>query len=271
VNLKDQFNYELIQKRGPNYFSTFETSISSENKQFKALFCSSVLSLRGSNSEQLTKQPIIGTTINSDQHKSNILLWNGELFDSQNDLIKVHRHENDGWKIFQTLNSQTGTEIERNILKILASIKGPFAFVYFHRSLNKIYFGRDKFGRRSLLINKNNKPLEPIIALSSVKVEFNNDSTLESKLDFEEVDTNGFYRIDLNSLLDDLDLTLFKWDLNVNRDVKRSSSPLKVLNLLSLFNSVEPFNDNIDNIDENDQIDPNYLEDVIFIIPIIYY
>ena len=40
-----------------------------------------------------------------------------------------------------------------HILEIMQSIEGPWAFIYFDDAENKLFFGRDKLGRRSLLLD----------------------------------------------------------------------------------------------------------------------
>lgn len=42
---------------------------------------------------------------------------------------------------------------------VFQKINGPFAFIYINKKASKLYFARDKFGRRSLLIGKNDDKL----------------------------------------------------------------------------------------------------------------
>lgn len=168
----ESLNFELLKNRGPNSFESIKIDI---NGGFHCYFVSSVLSLRG---HQVTKQPIF-TDLNG-----NILIWNGEIFNSS--LIKIDSNENDGLKLFEALDK---AKTIQEIFDIFSSIKGPYSFVYLARRFNKIFYGRDRLGRRSLLIRTN----ENMIMLSSVKV-----FSTHEKLEFDELKANGFYTIDLN-------------------------------------------------------------------------
>lgn len=73
------------------------------------------------------------------------------------------------------------------LLSLLTSIEGPFAFIYYRASSNKIWFSRDCLGRRSLLwYRSENGPF----MLSSVA---------QADMDWEEVPADGIYCIDLES------------------------------------------------------------------------
>ncbi|RDW75030.1 hypothetical protein BP6252_06172 [Coleophoma cylindrospora] len=50
-------------------------------------------------------------------------------------------------------SSLSDHESKRAVLQVLKDISGPFAFVYFDKAHNVLYFGRDRLGRRSLLYN----------------------------------------------------------------------------------------------------------------------
>ena len=39
------------------------------------------------------------------------------------------------------------------VLEALRTVEGPFAFIYFDRPSKCLYYGRDRLGRRSLLVN----------------------------------------------------------------------------------------------------------------------
>lgn len=71
-----------------------------------------------------------------------------------------------------------------SVLEALRSIEGPFAFIYFDKPSKYLYYGRDRLGRRSLLVNAK----DPFI-LSSVA-----DSPSD---DWAEVEADGCYKFDL--------------------------------------------------------------------------
>ncbi len=70
----------LLKNRGPDHFEKVRTKIQSQNGQVLiATFVGSVLWLRG---EKMTRQPL------SDE-EGNILLWNGDIFDFDEDLSRT--------------------------------------------------------------------------------------------------------------------------------------------------------------------------------------
>lgn len=117
--LKDEIDFELLKKRGPDSFRTISLEVGND---LSVLFASSVLSLRGGNNDEsdVTTQPL------KDDASGNILLWNGELFAS--DLIKVNSDENDGLNILRKLSENFEKKTEEDILKIFETIKGSFRY-----------------------------------------------------------------------------------------------------------------------------------------------
>ena len=47
-----------------------------------------------------------------------------------------------------------GLKAATDIPKFLSSIEGPFAFVFYSPETESLWFGRDYFGRHSLLVSK---------------------------------------------------------------------------------------------------------------------
>ncbi|GMM38576.1 putative asparagine synthase [Saccharomycopsis crataegensis] len=124
-----------ILARGPNYASLMTHSISSPSSSINLRMFSSVLSLRA----PFTSQPI------SDSRY--ILQFNGELYNE--DLLEnnVCNHNDTSYyssKLAETL----GTEEE--VIKVIRLIKGEFSYVVVDKVENKVYFGKDSVGRRSL-------------------------------------------------------------------------------------------------------------------------
>ncbi|CAO3607842.1 unnamed protein product [Mucor fragilis] len=170
---------ELNTRRGPdaqNLHQAQSCNCSKGSNNLDLQFYSTVLHLRGLD---VVPQPRCDATT------GNTLCWNGEIFGG----IDVAFGENDTQILMDTLEKAT-TETE--ILSALQSIEGPFAFVYYRASFNKVYFGRDCLGRRSLLWLRSETGA---FMLSSVgKAKTHQDDTD----DWEEVPANGFYCIDLN-------------------------------------------------------------------------
>ncbi|CAL1529841.1 unnamed protein product [Lymnaea stagnalis] len=119
-----------LNNRGPDV-SLLHTVHLTETCQGTMQGC--VLHLRG----DLTPQPVTDKT-------GNALLWNGEIFDG----IPVKEDENDTQILFDVLAFCVTDE---NILTTLQKIHGPWAFIYWQAKAKKLWFGRDIFGRRSLL------------------------------------------------------------------------------------------------------------------------
>lgn len=76
-----------------------------------------------------------------------------------------------------------------NLKSTLFEVEGPFSFIYYQKSSNRLFFGRDKIGRHSLLIELNETKTE--LVLTSV-------STKELKNVFE-VPAVGIFELSLNS------------------------------------------------------------------------
>lgn len=169
--------------RGPDHISTHEARLSNGDGDAPAVhlaFTSTVLALRG---DHIAQQPFF------DQASGSVFCWNGEAW-------KIRHHDvagNDGEAIASLLSEavrgSSAHDRERGILKVLRSIDGPFAFVFFDQPSDRIYFGRDRLGRRSLLIQPSDKQL----VLSSVA-----DSTGDA---WNEVEADGIYVLELNGAM----------------------------------------------------------------------
>lgn len=69
-------------------------------------------------------------------------------------------------------------ESTEEILEIVQKIRGPWAFVFWDKLRNQVWFGRDFFGRQSLLLHSYG---DRIILTSCAPRQFQNDFR---KLDF---------------------------------------------------------------------------------------
>ncbi|CEP60008.1 putative asparagine synthase LALA0_S01e00914g [Lachancea lanzarotensis] len=110
----------LVMERGPNYASM---RISNEDKM---LWFSSVLSLR----EPLTKQSII-------VEDRFVLQYNGECYNSS--IL-----QNDTQWIVDQLREHL------DVLHVIKSLEGEFAYTIYDRLTQEVFFGRDPIGKRSL-------------------------------------------------------------------------------------------------------------------------
>lgn len=134
---------QLLRNRGPDYLGQAQLQLTTKDgTAYWLSFTSTVLALRGGH---LTTQPFKCSTTNS------VLCWNGEAWKIGQRPVEG----NDGQVIFNLLLNAISCKLASDsriaVLKVLRSIAGPFAFVFFDGLHNQIYFGRDRLGRRSLL------------------------------------------------------------------------------------------------------------------------
>lgn len=124
-----------IAARGPDSLRTHTVQLPGKVDSQHSLvltFTSSVLHLRG---KEVTVQPLISEA-------GDILCWNGEIWKG----LEVKDDENDGLKLLAALSNGS-----KEVWKVMSGIEGPWAMVYFSANDNKLYYGRDCLGRRSLL------------------------------------------------------------------------------------------------------------------------
>ena len=191
---------ERLQKRGPDSYATILRSVPSvENvisqhstskmhkTTYSLAFVSSVLSLRG---KSIVKQPL------EDPQSGSIFCWNGEAWKYQQGAVE----SNDTRNLFDILLGAANSrpfigEHEicsdepslTSIINAIGSVSGPHAFIFYDAPRQRVFFGRDVLGRRSLLLN--NCSLDNFV-ISSV-----GDS---SQIDrWNEVEPDGVYMLDL--------------------------------------------------------------------------
>ncbi|XP_043250088.1 asparagine synthetase domain-containing protein 1 [Colletes gigas] len=145
VKVSSEWNIckDLITARGPDK-ATEKFEHLTEN--WSGHFAASVLWMQGSN---FTEQPAIDSN-------GNILLWNGDIFSGN--LAQDNICDTD--VVLNALQSSP------TIISVFKEIQGPYSFVYFQKSSNLLYFGRDTIGRHSLLLKANTD--ENILILTSV-------------------------------------------------------------------------------------------------------
>ncbi|KAK0062923.1 asparagine synthetase domain-containing protein 1 [Biomphalaria pfeifferi] len=169
-----------LRNRGPDFCTTYSFNLTNS---CIGTMIGCVLHLRGN----LTPQPVTDET-------NNALLWNGEIFDG----IQVEEDENDTQVLFNALTKCSGDD---TILKLLESVHGPWAFIYWQADAKKLWFGRDMFGRRSLLWHLPSLEDNQFI-LSSVATE---------NQDFAEIPSVGIFVLDFTQPEVCPSLTLYPW------------------------------------------------------------
>ncbi|XP_049584892.1 asparagine synthetase domain-containing protein 1 [Syngnathus scovelli] len=122
---------ERLKRRGPD--SSKDAIVSGCHLPYRCLFSAHVLHMRG----LLTPQPL-------QDPAGNILVWNGEVFGG----LRLLPTENDTAVVLKHLSSCSKP---CDILSFLCTVRGPWGFVYYQKSKDCLWFGRDYFGRRSLL------------------------------------------------------------------------------------------------------------------------
>lgn len=165
-----------LVNRGPDHIGSLQETINAGGQADVYLTCvATVLSLRG---HGITQQPLVS------EATSSILCWNGEAWTINGSSISG----NDGAAVLEALDSAAGQEAT---LDVLRAIEGPFAFIYYDRRDGRVYFGRDRLGRRSLLVRDED---EDDFVLSSVA-----DPGVPG---WVEVEADGLYVLDVKSLGD---------------------------------------------------------------------
>ncbi|XP_060113242.1 asparagine synthetase domain-containing protein 1 [Heteronotia binoei] len=184
--LKEGIEFSL-RRRGPDSSQQLVKSVL--HPPYHCLFSGHVLHLRG----LMTPQPL------EDPTTGNIFLWNGEIFSG----IRVEVEENDARVLFRHLCS-CGSKSD--ILSVLSPIRGPWSFVFYQASRHCLWFGRDYFGRRSLLWQFN-EDRNSAFALSSVS------SVSEMDSPWQEVPAAGIFQLDLQvcAMSKGVVLTLHPW------------------------------------------------------------
>ncbi|XP_052280392.1 asparagine synthetase domain-containing protein 1-like isoform X2 [Dreissena polymorpha] len=133
VDGSDQHTHEQsrLAHRGPDRSHQCSLNLACG---LKATFIGHVLHLRGN---CLATQP-------AEDAYGNLLLWNGEIFDG----IEVPDGESDTDVLLAKLGC---CKNEDEILATMAQVHGPWSFIYWQKDNQSLWFGRDMFGRRSLL------------------------------------------------------------------------------------------------------------------------
>lgn len=153
------------------------------------IFAGSVLWLQG---KQIISQPL--------ENDKSVFVYNGDIFGGNG--INLRDVSIDG----DTIHFWNGLDVNENIIDFLTHLEGPYAFIYLNKISKKLYFGRDPYGRRSLLLGKSNE----IFVFSSVAKR-----TIDFK--FIEIPTTGIFCYDLITR----NFKLFSWPhKNLNFDTK---------------------------------------------------
>jgi asparagine synthetase B (glutamine-hydrolysing) len=173
-------------------------------------FIATVLALRGS---QLQPQPMI------DEQTQSVFCWNGEAWKVGEKVLVG----NDTNQVFQSLLAAARSSPRdacKEISSVLASISGPFSFVFYDALSSCLFYSRDRLGRRSLM---RSAYTENVLVLSSV-------SSSICPAAFE-VETDAIHKISLGQPTFCFP-ELLRWEgdaLLMNRDLPaESAGPLPI-------------------------------------------
>lgn len=145
---------KLLLRRGPNLLSEECISIGHRDEDGTVIDSQKIqCHLSGNVLWTQGKFPVTQPLKAANQKR---LLFNGDIYSFGADQKNVDENDNDGYQLFQRLNS---SECDMSMASILASLSGPFAFIYLDTKSQKLYFARDFFGRSSLLFSEYNKSL----------------------------------------------------------------------------------------------------------------
>ncbi|KAI1174879.1 asparagine synthase-domain-containing protein [Nemania sp. FL0916] len=172
-----------LVNRGPDHLGQTQREIpgTSPDHQLRLYFTSTVLALRG---DHIAKQPL-----EENAGVGSVLCWNGEAWRIDGKPVCG----NDGEAVFSLLQSSTSSTVqdrEAHVIRVLRNIEGPFAFVYYDATGGRVYYGRDRLGRRSLLIKHSDKA-ESIVLSSIAPVPTDG---------WEEISSDGIWSVDLKTL-----------------------------------------------------------------------
>ncbi|KAL7057917.1 hypothetical protein AAHC03_017250 [Spirometra sp. Aus1] len=130
-----------VERRGPDLSNSVFIDFKSETEARGFGFCS-VLSHQGT---EPFPQPVwIQDSKDQREQYRYLMLWNGEAYCHQGDA------EISDTELIAKSIGNSGGEVD-DILGVFQSINGPFAFVLIEPEQKRIFFGRDRFGRRSLV------------------------------------------------------------------------------------------------------------------------
>lgn len=145
--LPDHATKDELTARGPDSYRAISTKIHATPADIFLTFTASVLALRG---VHIQEQPL------HDPSSGSILCWNGEAWKISDSMVDG----NDSLEVFDVLlqaSQAASHDHHRSVVEAVQTIAGPFAFVFYDAPNSTVYYGRDRLGRRSLLVKSDEK------------------------------------------------------------------------------------------------------------------
>jgi asparagine synthetase B (glutamine-hydrolysing) len=186
---------ECLGRRGPTKSHQTTLNIS---ETASLVLCGAVLHIQGN---ECVSQPVFDRYGNS-------LLWNGEVFgglDYPEELCDttalLNLFSDELCEFHNPIRSPSGYSALTVIMNCLIRVRGPYSFIYYHAQSRRIFFGRDPFGRRSLLLNKtlHNDTVNVIASVS-----FPLSEEMSQATEWEEIAIGGVYSLPLNADLTEM-------------------------------------------------------------------
>lgn len=130
-----------LERRGPDGTQFYKIDVSSQVTIHAA---ETVLSMRGTFNRH--NKSALNT-----HYPGSVLLYNGEIYDDRIDL-NPKEQTSDTHFLEQLLNKTLQSD-ESSFWRELNALRGPWALIFWSPITQRLYFGRDCLGRRSLLIH----------------------------------------------------------------------------------------------------------------------
>ncbi|XP_029188913.2 asparagine synthetase domain-containing protein 1-like isoform X3 [Acropora millepora] len=131
--------------------------------------------------------------------------------------FKIDQDENDTSVLLKTLSSHVNLNVSltEHVLSTMSKVQGPWSFVYWQATEKSLWFGRDYFGRRSLLWHLPSNPTDVLVVTSVAE---RNCIANDTNLTFEEIPADGLYCVDLSNTANEQDqpfsVQKFEWKQN---------------------------------------------------------
>ncbi|XP_046734995.1 asparagine synthetase domain-containing protein CG17486 [Diprion similis] len=209
---------DAINARGPDGTMELFQRLTNE---WDGHFAASILWTQGRNP---VRQPCTDSDVDG-----NVLLWNGDVFNGN----LTNDTECDTTSLLKRFSSS------KNVVATLLAVQGPYSFVYFNKSDNCLYFGRDPIGRHSLLIKLNedktsltlcsvgNKNMKNIIEVPAIGI-------FVSNLNCEELNLTCYPwkepNLRFTDIIEDLETSL-NMDIDVKETIVKSEIDNSILHL----------------------------------------
>jgi asparagine synthetase B (glutamine-hydrolysing) len=145
--------------------------------------------------EEVARQPVV---------EDYVFQWNGDVYEYAGQPLNSRESDTSfmAGKLAECFNEEDESE---SVLRCMEQVQGPWAFVFWHKRRRTLWFGRDFFGRQSLLLHQSAADAASII-LSSC-------APCDTEFHMAEVAANGLYRLRIGESNGQLEL--YPWD-NIN-------------------------------------------------------